>query len=120
MTFFEWFRILRRIVRTYDHDVARAQASQQTLQMRLNNRLGDLDRILRERTELHADVGIRESTIIVIGRYRGGDYIRVHSVPEPTFDSVVEMLKREQKHATLHRIDAPRDFRAVIGRMLDP
>lgn len=72
------------------------------------------DEIVR-RTTVNADVHVKEqsSDIIVVGRYRGCEYVRIFSVRHSDTDYLVDQLKgMEQRHlGRIRRIDAPLGFR---------
>jgi hypothetical protein len=100
-----WLRKLLAIVRKYDNDYAQLQ-----------QRLQSVENLIRERTDIHADIGFnaRDNFAIVVGRYKDRDYIQVHALPSDTFQILVEMLRKEQKHARLRIVDAPPAFSACI------
>lgn len=115
MSLFSWFRTLRRIVREYDREqqsVARTVAT-------LTKETQSAVKLIRERTEVHADIGFQGSTIIVCGRYKNRDYVNVFSLPEKSFALIVEALKLEARHGRACVIDAPVGLKTVINRELE-
>ena len=110
-----WFRTLFLIVRDYQRSMRAVQSDLKTLQrMHL-----DLDGFIRERTEVNVDVGVRDpSTIIIIGRYKGGDYVQSYQLDTDTLPDLVDHLKQLERHAHLNRLDAPRSFHHFITRSL--
>ena len=46
-----------------------------------------------------------ESQIIVVGRFRGNDYVRAFTVREDSLFNLIELLKREEHGAEVGRFD---------------
>ena len=78
----------------------------------------NLESIIRDRTEIHADVSFaRESNkIILIGAYRGKDYIQTYSLPAGDFESLLHFLKEQQRYGKIGRIDTIPLFKSVIEK----
>ncbi len=77
---------------------------------------------IRQRTTVHADLGCTKNspcTIILIGQYRGGDYIKIQRVDNKYFDTQIAMLKDYTKHYGVRGcIDAPRNMSTFIDHEL--
>lgn len=97
----QMFRRIRRLWRlsaTYDGDMVRLRADVQALAKNLN-----------ERTTVHADVHPLggDNLVVVIGRYRGSDYVRAFSVQERALPELIEMLREMEPNARVGRFDLP-------------
>ena len=80
-----------------------------------------LEGILRERTEVSADVGFDPragNTVILCGRYRNCDYVEVFTVRNDDFGEFVNHLKTLQRYGSIVRVDAPLGFKGVLKREL--
>ena len=109
----KWLKKLISIVSTYDSD-------QQVLSKRsseIAQRQNELDRLIKDRTDIAVDVGVRgDCQVFLIGRYRNNDFIQTYSINLPDFESLVEYIKALEKHGILRRLDAPAYTRAVFAR----
>lgn len=80
----------------------------------------DLHKMIQERTEVHADIGYKGtgSQIIVVGRYRGKDYVRSFNVRQDSLGSLIELLRNEEKYAGVGKFDmiGAMEFSAVYDR----
>jgi hypothetical protein len=104
--FLAWVRALRFVVANYMRDIHY-----------LNSNLSALEKILRDRTDISVDVGVRgENTIIVTGRYRKADYVEVFSIGDMEMNNLIHLLRQMQQYATVKRIDAPISFKGVFPR----
>lgn len=105
-----WGAELRRIVANHSREV---QA--------LRGRMDGLERIVRERTEISADVGFDHragNTVIICGRYQNRDYVNVFTVRTDDLAEFINHLKNLQRYGAVRRLDAPIGFRAAIEREL--
>lgn len=101
-----WLKTLRRIVGAYSSD-----------QLAMHNRILELEALVRERTNIAVDVGFRECNhVIVLGRYKGADYIQSYSVQSDSLAHLVDQLKQMERFGNVRRIDAPPQFRAAFAR----
>jgi hypothetical protein len=104
-----WCKSLRSIVRTYrgDND-------------RIHQRIAELEKIVRDRTEVAVDVNQRygASYVIVVGRYRNNDYIQTYVVPADEFEYLIERLKRESRYGQITKIDAAPGLKEVVQRQV--
>lgn len=67
---------------------------------------------LRENTEAHVDVGVRDpSTVIMIGKYRNRGYIHVYRTPDDEFTHLLEHLNQLEREARIKTLDAPHNMR---------
>lgn len=102
----KWIKKLLRIVRDYDNDLARIKTSMATL-----------DRIVRDRTDIAADVHVRgHNHIIVVGRYKNRDYVQAFTVLGDDLPHLIETLKQMERHGVVRTLDAPPQFKAVFER----
>ena len=71
-------------------------------------------------TSVNADLNIRGTNhIIVIGKYRGGDYVQTFMIPKQNdFSNYVSDLVRRRKYGEIDRVDAPPTIRAFIKHEL--
>lgn len=87
----------------------------------LEGRQAQLDQLVRERTDIAADVDMRggrecRNTVLVIGRYRHTDYVRMFSLDEPELGHLVDQLRGMERHGVVRYIDAPPQLSAVIKK----
>lgn len=103
-----WFKELREIVLYYQID-----------RKQMIGRIVDLENIMRERTDIHADIHFKDaSTVIVCGRYRNTDYVRAFRVQADDMSHLVEQLKSMERYATVRTLDTPPQVREFISRQL--
>lgn len=120
--FLKKLRILWRIAGTYEDDRMHDNAS-------FNSRLGsvqrsvtDLERLIAKHTTVGASIGptMKDANyVIVLGRYRGTDYVDVHALHPGNFDHIVHELKSLTKRGEAFIVDAPRGMREVFKRKVD-
>lgn len=71
-----------------------------------HHRMNSLDKVLRSVTDIHADIRVRDkSTVIVIGRFRGGDYIQTYHFNDD-LSEIVDHLRHLQRRGVVRQIDA--------------
>jgi hypothetical protein len=89
----------------------------------LEARVHNLQVMVRERTEIHADISGNargQNVIIVVGRYRNRDYVQAYSVSVESLAEMVEILKRwEWQYGHVKTLDAPPAFKACFERDKD-
>ena len=86
----------------------------------LEDKVCALEKVIRDRTTISVDVSMRDPNyVIVVGNYRGVDYVQTYTLSTPDLRSLIEFLRPMQRYGHMHRIDAPREFRAVIKRELE-
>jgi hypothetical protein len=106
---FKWLKKLRLIVDAYHTDL-----------LRTREKLAALETLVRDRTEISVDLGFREKNYaVVVGRYRGSDYVQTYILREADLVGLIEQLRDMERHGHLDRIDAPPQFRAVFKRDLN-
>ena len=89
-------------------------------QIRVESYVNEAVDVIRERTGWHADVSaydrVSPNQIIVIGNYRGRDYIEIFNIPADGFRGVVEHCKDVSRFAHRGTIDAMPEIKAVIDK----
>lgn len=75
--------------------------------------------MITERTTVHADVHYKSGldSIIVVGRYRGHDYVRCFQVETKDFHEFIEIFKRIEPRSRVGRIDVFPSFSGVVERI---
>jgi len=64
------------------------------------------EKVIRERTDLHVDVHNRgKSYAILIGEYRGKDYIKAFHVPHESIPELIGQMRNLERYATTRRVD---------------
>lgn len=104
----KWFKKLLFIVKNYDVD-----------RTFVINRIEKAERIIKDRTDIHADVHYKSGNqIVVIGRYKNRNYIQTFNVSGDDFSGLVDRLKDMERYGHIGRIDAPPQMNAVIENEL--
>lgn len=89
---------LKRIWHMPDISESRYQVLFQNI-AELHNRIG-------EHCEVHADVHMKsESHVVVIGRYKNRDYVRIFGVDAKSLIELIEILKIMEKGSKVGRFD---------------
>lgn len=82
--------------------------------------INTLDNKIGERTTIHADIGYKGTgcQIIVVGNYRGRDYVRSFNVRMESLESLINILKTEERGAAVGKFDmiGSMEFSAVYDR----
>lgn len=100
----KWLTKLRRIVATYERDISTIAQHVQGVENEMRNAM----HFIKKATKVHFDVGIEaQSTVIVVGQYKGRDHVQVFNVEPKDFEALVRQMREVQGHATIGRIDAP-------------
>ena len=103
-----WIKELRFIVKHYRQH-----------QAWLENELASTNEVLRDRTDIHADIHYKsDNQIVVIGRYRNRDYVQTYRVSGDDFRALVEQLRGMQKYGHIGRIDSPPQMKSVFDNEL--
>ena len=98
MKIINWIKLLFSIVRNHKSVLNRLNY--------LLERINETDKLMQERTEFHADIHNQtDSQIIIIGRYRNRDYIKMYPIPDRNIKDVVNHLKSLSRHARTGRMD---------------
>jgi len=109
----EWFKKLRRIVQYYDKDkeaLHRAIGQNKAL-------INSAVKLIKERTSVHADIHqVSENHIIVVGTYRGRDYVQTYRIENTELRYLIELLRDMEKFAKISKVDAVPGIKAVIDK----
>ena len=77
----------------------------------------NIKKSIKSNTEINADLGYYENTIIVIGHYKNGDYINMYNMNNSTFTDMVDYLNYLKKNGCINRVDvAPQQFKWYIEK----
>jgi hypothetical protein len=128
MGFKNWWNalaFLRDLRANYSQDMARlvgmirAVSSQHHVDViALNARIDQLDKLVKDRTDIAVDVGRmgRKNHVIVIGRYKNVDYVQTYELGDMEFLGLIDSLRYIERHGVVRRLDAPPVVRAVFER----
>jgi len=95
-------RTLLRIIREYDKDLKSCRYGIESLRQRINV----LQSRVSEHTMIHADIYYKnQDLIIVVGRYRDHDYVRMFNVDTETFAELIGLLKHIEPKSRVGRFD---------------
>jgi hypothetical protein len=112
---FNFLRKLREIVKYYD---MMNESKEKYVRDRFNtisNEVSELKKLIKERTEIDMDIGFHEpSTVIIIGRYKGQDYVKVNYLHDKDLNYIIDYIKELERFGNLIKIDAPRGFSKII------
>lgn len=101
-----WLKKLHRIVDSHDTELRAA-----------HERISQLEKVLRERTNIAVDVGFRNGNhVIVIGRYKNTDYVQTHSLRDNDVGAIIEQLRMMERYGAVTRVDAPPNIRGAFSR----
>lgn len=105
-----WIKRLFKIVKYYDRD-------KNFCILQANEAL----KLIRERTRIHADVHLRgdPNNIIIVGQYRGQDYVEIFSIQHDHLSHLISDLRRMEKYGKVSRVDAPAEVSAVVKSKLE-
>ena len=104
----KWIKKLKQIVLNYDADLKIA-----------HNRISELEKIIKERTNIAVDVGFRDANhIIVVGRYKNADYVQTYQIKTQEMSRLIDQLRDMQKYGDVKFVDEPPQFKAVFKREL--
>jgi len=103
---FQFFKKLKYIVTNYDREL-----------LRVTRKVEQLEKVIADRTNIGVDVGFRDAHhVIVVGKYKGKDYIQTFDLREPELNMLVDKLRDMSKYGNVKRVDAPPIFKAVFER----
>ena len=117
MNIWQTWKKLQHIAKQYDLDQQRNLSNSLAAMVKVDKAVT----LIQERTEVHADVAASQracSTIILCGRYKNHDYVRVVSVQANDFRELVDIVKRMEQFGKARFIDTPYGFEAAIKRDL--
>lgn len=75
--------------------------------------------LVHDRTTVNMDISPSAhdpNVIILIGSYRGKDFVQCYSFRERDFEALIEQVRLGARQGIIGRVDAPPQFRAVIDR----
>ncbi len=113
----KWIRVLQRVVDTFDTNNEHLNSKIAYAKDIANN----AEKIIRDRTDVSAGIDINmraPNQIIVVGRYKGLDYVEVFSILDSGVDEIVDHLRSLQRYAGMDKIDAPISLRAVVRQQV--
>jgi hypothetical protein len=110
----KWLKNLFYIVKNYSYDQKRTI---ELLRVQ-REKMVALDKLIKERTNISADIGYLKGAnyVILVGHYKNRDYINVFDLNGKTFAEIVEQFRAMTKHGNVLRVDAPAPFKAVLER----
>lgn len=110
----KWLRKLFHIVRYYDEH---QNAIDRQINL-LSREQKELVSVIKERTTINVDVGYRgRSDVILIGHYKGRDFVQGYRIRHEDFSSLVNQLKEMQKYGVINRIDEMHSFQSIKDDM---
>ncbi len=78
--------------------------------------------MIKDVTTLHADIAPHakaDNYVILIGRYRNNDYVRVASLPSGSFAETVDRMKHLSKVSEVKYLDMPPTMSVAFKREMD-
>jgi hypothetical protein len=85
----------------------------------LRQQVESLEDIIKERTTLNVDIGFKGANhVIVVGKFKGQDYIQTYDVGTEDLGQFVNILQRMAQHGTINKVDAPPQMRGGFKRDL--
>lgn len=113
---FSWLRKLFGIVAAYDREKTSLEERMKYLQARVNC----AEELIRDRTDIGVDMEFNPNNganhIIVVGQYKGIDYVQSYCVDSRDFSHFVDILRGMRRYGSVKYVDAIPQFRAVIKR----
>lgn len=116
MKLIKWTKTLQYIVQDY----TRTQKKYEQEIKYLRARQRELDDLIKERTDIHVDIAAssrQPNTVIVCGRYRNTDYVRVFGVQGSPFEELIHILKDMERHGKVRHVDEPIAMRGAFKRI---
>ncbi len=116
---------LRDLRANYSQDMARlggmirSVSSQHHVDViALNARIDQLDKLVKDRTDIAANVGYsgNRSYVIVIGRYQNVDYVQTYELGDMELSGLIDSLRYIERHGVVRQLDSPPMVRAVFKR----
>ena len=123
MNIIKWFKTVNRIIQDrvadqerFRREIARLEEESKRRDSGLGFDIKNLEGLIKDRTDMAVDVAPygKESCVILVGRFKGSDYVQVIPMPESDFIYVVEHLRALSKHANLRRVDGPPALKYVV------
>lgn len=119
-----WFKKLFYIIKYYDieHETIKNRLYELYIEtQRATKKSQEAVRIIRERTEVSADLhltGSDRNQVIVVGRYRNRDFVQVYTLTNNDCENIINILRDMQKYGIVEKIDAPYGFKQILERDL--
>lgn len=123
--FFSWLKELFYVVSEFRkfHDysikeymeIKKNALAIQMMADRAYNRAESAESVIRERTDLHADLHYKsDSQIIAMGRFRGRDYVQIYNLDPDDFERMIHQFRDMEQYGHMARVDAPPPMCAVF------
>lgn len=113
-----WVKKLLWVVRNFE--AVKATADKALAQAKhAEQAADDVVRLVHDRTTVHMDLspgGHDPNVVILVGRYRGHDFVQVYSFHARDFEAMVEQMRAGARQGHIGRVDAPPALKAVIDR----
>ncbi len=111
-----WLRRLFSIVQSYHYNISIIGQELDAAQKEVSEVL----RYVKRATKVHVDVGVMADAtqVIVIGKYRGRDYVNTFTLKELAINDLVERLTHMSRYANIGRIDTPLNVDATLKHSL--
>lgn len=104
-----WFKKLKQIVANYDADKANHVRW-----------ISEVEGLIRERTKTGIDVHFKSgSHVIVLGRYKGVDFVNSYVLRDHEFHEIVDHVKHLERTSQTKFIDTIPEFEAVFKKELE-
>jgi hypothetical protein len=115
-----WLRKKLRAFLRYDPEL---EALSERL-VRLHTQLEKTNLYVAGSTDIAVDAPVTRyevGTVIVVGRYKGGDMVKVFSLGHTDLTTMVDHLQSMEKHlaGTVRHVDAPREMTYFIREKMD-
>lgn len=109
----KWIKKLFQIVREYDRDNKQTNGRIDIVRRSMAQAKG----YIKERTDLHIDLRRKApSQIIMVGRYKNHDYVKVFNVQEEDLSDLIGIVRQMEQYGTTRSVDAHPDVSASFKR----
>lgn len=103
---FVWLKKLKSIVARHQDEVKY-----------LHHRITELEKIIKERTDIAVDVNYSgRNTIIVMGQYKNAGYVQTYAINTEDLYHLIKQLESMEKYGKVRTIDAPPSFRGAFPK----
>lgn len=83
----------------------------------LSDQIEGCEKIIKDRTNLNVDIGFKGANhVIVVGRYKGQDYIQTYDIRNTDLGEFIHILKRMEQYGEVARVDSPPNIKASFMR----
>jgi hypothetical protein len=101
---FAWFKKLKSIVARHQDEVKY-----------LHHRITELEKIIKERTDIAVDVNFSgRNHVIVVGQYKNKGYIQTYALNTTDFHFMNKQLEEMEKYGNVRTMDVPPTFHATF------